>query len=96
MARKSVAKAPEESIEAKLRRLAGAATNEYPWHMTVEPNQWPVIEFGGRDSDYGGFGIVGHYHPKNVADAEYIAAASPRNVLELLNEIDRLRAEAGK
>ncbi|WP_460044145.1 ead/Ea22-like family protein [Pseudomonas sp. S2_H01] len=77
-----------------LKALAEAATPG-PWHAENERHE------GSINSDYRHIGMVSMHAnvrediPQNFANQEFIAAANPAAVLELIAEIERLHFENG-
>jgi hypothetical protein len=80
------------AIDTKsLRELAQGATKG-PW-VSHEENGFPYV-LGPDDELLGGpVTIADGSEHLSIADAAYIAAASPDVILGLLDEVDRLRAE---
>lgn len=70
-----------------LRRLAQAATPG-PWKV-VKDHRWPGVH--GGDVILGG--SFCDYSVPDDEDEAFIAAANPATVIELLDEIERLRTE---
>ncbi|HBO7092591.1 TPA: hypothetical protein L4847_006945 [Pseudomonas aeruginosa] len=83
---------------AKLRRLAKAATPG-EWHAVWEEgddaawaNLFPIIQAENGEIVVGNEGFYSDLE-RDKANAQFCAAANPRTVLDLLDEIDRLKAE---
>ncbi len=74
----------------KLRELAQAATPG-PWKVTKK-NPYVTYQNGPDSSTQLWQPYDEYYHPGAWIDAEYIASADPDTMLELINEIDALRA----
>lgn len=83
---------------AKLRRLAKAATPG-EWHAVWEEgddaawaNLFPIIQAEGGEIVIGNEGFYSDLD-QDKANAQFCAAANPKTLLALLDEIDRLKAE---
>ncbi|WP_225037893.1 ead/Ea22-like family protein [Pseudomonas aeruginosa] len=83
---------------AELRRLAKAAT---PGHWsavweegddTAWPNMFPIIQAENSETVIGNEGFYSDLD-QDKANAQFCAAANPKTVLALLDEIDGLKAE---
>ncbi|MFK1397332.1 ead/Ea22-like family protein [Pseudomonas aeruginosa] len=83
---------------AELRRLAKAATpGEWSavWEEgddTAWPNLFPIIQAENGETVIGNEGFYSDLE-RDKANAQFCAAANPKTVLALLDEIDRLKAE---
>lgn len=83
---------------AELRRLAKAATpGEWSavWEEgddTAWPNLFPIIQAENGETVIGNEGFYSDLE-QDKANAQFCAAANPKTVLALLDEIDRLKAE---
>ncbi|HGN6731988.1 TPA: ead/Ea22-like family protein [Pseudomonas aeruginosa] len=82
----------------KLKELAERATPG-PWSAVWEegddtawPNLFPVIQAGNGEVVIGNEGFYTDLE-QDKANATFCAAANPQAVLDLLDEIDRLKAE---
>ncbi|HHG4665873.1 TPA: ead/Ea22-like family protein [Pseudomonas aeruginosa] len=83
---------------AELRRLAKAATpGEWSavWEEgddTAWPNLFPIIQAENGETVIGNEGFYSDLE-QDKANAQFCAAANPKTILALLDEIDRLKAE---
>ncbi|MBY9835067.1 ead/Ea22-like family protein [Pseudomonas aeruginosa] len=83
---------------AELRRLAKAATpGEWSavWEEgddTAWPNLFPIIQAENGETVIGNEGFYSDLE-QDKANAQFCAAANPKTVLALLDEIDGLKAE---
>lgn len=85
----------------KLREFAEAATPG-PWrHNPAPTHHEPVwrVEHTARGANRGAQFVVANVdgtEKNDVANAAFIAAANPQTVLNLMDEIERLRALVGE
>ncbi|WP_225006414.1 ead/Ea22-like family protein [Pseudomonas aeruginosa] len=83
---------------AELQRLAKAATpGEWSavWEEgddTAWPNLFPIIQAENGETVIGNEGFYSDLE-QDKANAQFCAAANPKTILALLDEIDRLKAE---
>lgn len=74
-------------------RDALAAATPGPWHTGGEDSHWSRQI---RRPDHQSVAWCGHIAPQALRDAEYIAAANPQTISDLLSDLDAARAEIAR